>query len=489
LSTSRQSNLSGRSVGAKADGPAWVLGLVTLLVTAVALTGPLLIWNGGLLEIETTYFIPQYLDHRSIAQKVFDPDGNDLGNYTARELGYAIDLIDAHVFDRLLAHDVVALMSLSTVVATVATVAIFLWGLPAVAPRIDLPLRVLMVMVYATNFVFISTAGMYYRSAKPMLVPALLAALVYLHRSLARRLANAAEGARFSLAAVAATAACGSVMSLLDRPGFYYTLIMFAGLLAVWWRRRVGADLVAGAFLAIAVTTLYNLVAAPALIRAINGYSPSFDYQRVPLRTLAAMPVTFLARGTELTFDTMRIFAGSFPHWTYVAALVLALAMHRRWISVAALSRNRFGIAVVAFVLGAQVVMTSLMILRHPPIFEYPDHRLVYYPLPVQPILLLGMALAADRLLRHGVAGRRTIAIALAALIAGNVLHWRGHRDVALAAPWFPIVYGQSTALKSSLRDRVPSPELDEEYRNFYDFAVTRLPPRQRERRRRNFFH
>ena len=96
---------------------------LTLVRTAVivAVLWPIAYWGGGLVEIETTQFIRQYLDGRTVLQKIFDPHGNDLGTYQARELSYAIDLVDATVFSRLVEHGITFLVPASALVASTGT--------------------------------------------------------------------------------------------------------------------------------------------------------------------------------------------------------------------------------------------------------------------------------------------------------------------------------------------------------------------------------
>lgn len=130
----------------------------------------------------------------------------------------------------------------------------------------------------------------------------------------------------------------------------------------------------------------------------------------------------------------------------------------------------------IGLAIGSQVVMFTLMILRHQPVHEWPDHRLWYYPLPYQAFLLFGMALLVGRLVSRDKRRVLAVNVTLIVVIIGNIASWRGHRDTLLQSPWFPTVYSQSAALKESLRDRRPAPDLNKSFRGFYEYCVRRMP-------------
>jgi hypothetical protein len=129
-----------------------------------------------------------------------------------------------------------------------------------------------------------------------------------------------------------------------------------------------------------------------------------------------------------------------------------------------------------------QIALGSLMIVRHPPVYEYYDHRIWYYPLPLQ-AMILGIALVAFAKLGAGWGRRQStvMLVLLAAMVVSNVLHWEGYRRAQLKSRWFPVVYAQTTALKESLADGRPRPSLSPEYIALYEVCL-RLSPALRER-------
>jgi hypothetical protein len=142
--------------------------LLGYAAVAAAIVAPLWYWSGGLLELEATEFIEQYLDSRGVLQKVFDPQTNDLGTYQAREFSYFIDYLDAQVFGTLLGLDWPLFVPTSTVAASLLTVVVFV----AAARRYALPALTtsLLALVYFSSYTHLVTMGMFYRSAKPALV-------------------------------------------------------------------------------------------------------------------------------------------------------------------------------------------------------------------------------------------------------------------------------------------------------------------------------
>ena len=89
---------------------------IALIVAAVV--APFWYWDGGLIEIEATQFVQNYLADRPVLAHVFDPRRNDINTYQARELSYFIDYLDAQVFRHLMHWDLALFIPLSAIVAS-----------------------------------------------------------------------------------------------------------------------------------------------------------------------------------------------------------------------------------------------------------------------------------------------------------------------------------------------------------------------------------
>lgn len=208
------------------------------------------------------------------------------------------------------------------------------------------------------------------------------------------------------------------------------------------------------------------------MVQWINGYSPSFEYQKLPIGEVLANP-TYALRAGELLLQAAGVLLGSTPGWIASGALAL--------LAVVAL-KNATHKAEAALILGGvaagQLAMFAAMVARHPPIYEWLDHRLWYYPLPFQALLVVATAAGLDAMARDWTRARVWLLnIALVALVIGNVLRWDDHLRTMQRSRWFPTVYLQTHLLKSSLRDGVPAGSLNEEYFGFYQFCLTVSPP------------
>jgi len=462
------------------------------LVVVGFMAAPLVFWDRGIVDTETTFFIQHYLGGRSLLRKVFDPRANDLKMYQARELSYFIDYLDAQAFRRLLNRGVVLLIPASGVAASLVTVVTFFWGIRRVTPGIAPLTATLILLVYVTNFVYLVTLGVFYRSSKPLVAATLLVTLFYVAHVVARRAHNIARPHVFTTSSLYVFALT-SIMSLLDRQGFFYTVVLAVALGACFMFRRPCLDLLAGAVAAIWAMLLYNLAIGPAIIHAVNGYWPSFEYQQLPAVVLLTEP-HHLREAAELVVGSTRVLLGSFPIWAYLVGaaawlLIMGIADQKSG------DRNResdtaesvvwkqgsrtwvLPIVLCTVAVASQVLMFALMIVRHPQVYAWPDHRLWYYPLPYQAALLFGLTLLVGYVVRHGGA-RRVLAVnvVLVLMVVGNITSWREHRGGMLRSPWFPTVYYQSAALKESLRDRRPALDLNRSYEGFYEFCVRRLP-------------
>jgi hypothetical protein len=429
-------------------------------LVAAAVAAPFWFWKGGVLELEVLHFIDRYLDDRSLLHKIFDPYTNDFRTYQARELSYFIDYIDAHVFRQLLRWDVTVFIPLSAVVASALTVGIFLYGIRRYH-GLTLLTASLLLLVYLSNYIHLVTMGMFYRSTKPLLAPVLMGTAFYLasvFEGCTRRWAPLAVFGLFCL------------MSLLDRQGFFYAIVGSGLVLAHAIFTRTGWGIVSAAAAAVFTMTAYDLWIGPWIIERVAGYVPSLAYQEVPREPLLrGLPYL---QSAEILGESLTVFLGSTSKVAAIG-LVAAIAAAGVWRSGPGRAPRLTLTAILAVVTLSQVVMFAAMIVRHPPLYDWIDHRYWYYPLPFQALVLALLAM----LLHRSIAGWTgwklgVVHVALVAAIAGNVAHWTYYRDVQLSSRWFSRVYPQTELLKSSLAAGQPDPRMIAQYRQFYDLCV-----------------
>jgi hypothetical protein len=216
----------------------------------------------------------------------------------------------------------------------------------------------------------------------------------------------------------------------------------------------------------------YDLWLAPALIKRLNGYKPSFSYQVLDLGKLLQKPVR-LSQAVELLASYAEILLGGF---SAVLLVVLVTVVAVAWLARPGRRQPRVAaLAIAAAALAAHTVMLILMIQRHKPMYSLPDHRLCYYPLVFQAALLF--ALCGLLALVVGLWGRRAgvaVNAVLALIVVANVLEWPRHR--ARMEPWFPEQVLESTLLKRSLERGDAEPGLGEYHRRTLAVLLGRRP-------------
>ena len=433
-------------------------------LVVLALLAPFWYWDGGLIEGEATLFVQQYHADRSVLRHVFDPYGNDLQTYQARELSYFFDYVDAHVFGALFARGYLILVPLSAVLSGGLTAIVFL---RAARRQAHVPALTawLLLLVYLSNYAYLVTMGMLYRSAKPLLPPLLIAATFYVRSRL--RDARADASARTGWRAPAVVFVLFCLASLLDRQGFFLAAVG-AGALALHAILTGGRrDLAGGAALAVAAMVLYNLALAPALVERLNGYRPGFEYQRLPLA--AVMDPAAWKNGASLVLQGGALLAGGVPLWGFAAllALIVVVALASGW-------RPRRSDLPWMLVALSQPALFALMIARHPPVFDYADHRVWYYPMALQALLIAGALVLINRLIASAPASRaRLVNATLAMAVVLNVLSWDDFFGVQMKSKWFPVLYEQNVALKASLGEGRPRWYLAGPYAAFFRFCST----------------
>ncbi len=437
-------------------GPALALALVL---------APSLFWAGGVIEEEALGFLRNYWGPRTVIQRIFDPRGYDY--YQGRELSYAVDFLDAQWVRLVLGRGWTYFIPPSALVASLAVVLAWGIGLPRALPALDRATSWCLLLVYLSNFAVLSTMGLLYRSAKPLVPPLLLAVLLFLLREV--REARAGPRAQFAWVYVPCLA-----MSLLDRQGLFYTACLTAVLAAAWARKRRGGVLVAAGAASIATWAFYNYLAGPWIIHAANGYWPEFRFQRFrPQRLVDARP---WIEGASLLRDWTSVLLGSLPLWLPAAGAVTLLILHFRWRQRAPGRRDLALAALLFLAVAAQVAMIAVMAQRHEPV-TWIDHRTWYYPLPYQALVILGLAWGLERatLARNGTLPRVVPAV-LALLALSNVTQWPERRLVMESGPWFADVSRRSASLERSFRTGQADPLLDGDYRRFFFESLGLFP-------------
>ena len=249
--------LAGRSRPARE----W-LGAVLALLFAAA---PALYWGGRVLDEEAVGFLRKNWGERGALREIFDVRGYDF--YQGRELSYAIDYLDAQWLRLLASHDVLLFVPPSAVLASLAFVAIGLFLLPRALPRLDAATRWLALLVLLSNFVCLTTMGLLYRATKPLVAPMLLGLLLL-------ALAEQREPRLGRRAAFGVSFLLSLGMSLLDRQGLFYVLVLVLALAASWVFSRRGLPLALGAAAGALCWYAYFATLAPPLIHALEGYWP-----------------------------------------------------------------------------------------------------------------------------------------------------------------------------------------------------------------------
>jgi uncharacterized membrane protein YqjE len=262
------------------------------------------------------------------------------------------------------------------------------------------------------------------------------------------------------------------VMSLLDRQGLFYVLLLLPALVLAWARTRRGGGLPSGAAAAIVVWWIYNDLLGPRIIHAVAGYWPDMDFQR--LDPTGLLEPAAWRQAVEILGDWTSVLLGGLPPGL-LAAGAIGLAVVWMWGE-----RGRphrlilIGFAGLA-VTVAQLAMVALMVLRHPPV-TWVGNRLWYYPLPFQAFVVFGLLWGCDRLARRRGRSLPLVAFALAALVVANVARWPEQRVRMHEMPAFAEQLRRSNLLARSLRGGWAAPLLDGDYRRFYFECLDRLP-------------
>lgn len=362
--------------------------LILLGVGAALMLASVVVLRGGMLHPEVYLYLPHYLGPRSLAERVLDLSRTDANMYSARELSYFFDLLDAQVIAWSVDHLRPHFLSLChyTFCATAAGLMYFFAVRRLSLPRLG---SALLVLLFLTTPAFFLGGG-YFRSAKSGVVLALAACACCVAPAFTRALASA----RFPWLAWAGTLLATLFIGLFDRQGLFFVLLLSGVLFvqAILARQRPAWLWFAAPALSLGFLQLYNFRLAPALIAQVTGHRPSFEFQRLPWADLLHQPRVLLdcaIYGPTLMLDNVRFLLGSMPAAAALGLLLLAvwqLGPYWPWPARvletwSPTRRAVLGRLLLAALPLALMTMNALMVLRLKAVVGL-DFRRAYYGLP-----------------------------------------------------------------------------------------------------------
>lgn len=295
----------------------------SLTVTAAALAILLLrlaVLDGGAIHQEALSFLRVYSDGRPFWETIYNPVFNDWLMYQPRELSYIFDWIDAQFITFCIHQGWVHFYSLSCLSAALGTVFLQQYGARKCFPRTDGRLITLVSLIWALMPL---TSISLYRSAKP-LTAFFLTAACFLSFEMFRSLrSTGSPGLRVPFLLLLSLL----LMTLSDRQGAFFAalyasfcgfLLMVSPYIPHLKNKSLLAKISCGSWGIVLFGMIYNLYISPALIYALNGYVPDFNYQYT-----GSGAAFMFADGLEFISNALGLFFTGHSAWPGAAAGVL----------------------------------------------------------------------------------------------------------------------------------------------------------------------
>lgn len=399
------------------------------------------------MDFEAMSYVMHYLDNRSIVAQIFDPNFNDLGTYQAREFSHLFDLIDARIFAAMLNDGFLVFVPFSGVLGLIAVSSIYLWGAHKIL-RLDGVIASMCLALFLSCIVTQASTPIFYRSSHVILSVALIAFLFCLVSSMSDATSKSAAPIKWL-----GLFLLGILMSSCDMQGFFYLisatlLTLFVCVTRMIWKKAPPRHYIPVLFslaCAIGGAIVYNRILGPRIIHSVNGYWPDFKFQQLPWNDFfeKSAPV----EGWRLFQGQVSYFFGDVPFALLclsgaIAGLVVVAKRRAAIFSDRALQI----IGVSIFSAAALVFLLAAMIIRHPPIYDIPDHWFWYYPLTIHVIILFGISAWLSRIAEHNrLRWRPWLCVAAVLLIASNLAHYPEQRDEMIrSTQWFGRQYSRS---------------------------------------------
>ena len=262
------------------SGRDWRFYTIGSVVLAFLLFFQLILENGGTSHGESNCFLLLYNFTPNLLNTIFDPLRTDWNLYQSRELSYFIDALDARFIGLCIRHQMAHFYSLSAVVAAILILVVQQWGFAKGFPKLNCYAGLAISAVWLwtpCNF-----EHHFFRSGKPLTalgITTLLFAVKVLCESSEKR-------TKVTAAILAGTAVLFTPM--VDRQGLFLVAAsgVFFALAAMVIteenKKKYLKYLAAGCVSSIAIQTVLNTLVTPEVINALNGYTPSFEYQNMP---------------------------------------------------------------------------------------------------------------------------------------------------------------------------------------------------------------
>lgn len=388
--------------------------------------------RGGYAHAEIEQYIPHYLSHRPILQKIFDFKKVEIiADYRPRPLSYLVDDLDVHFIAWSSRHNSPHFLSASYYLFWIFD-CVVLWFYLSRRLRVHRFTAGLLICLLSTDLVVFSQSN-YFHSAKPGGTFFLLIAFVILaecFRAALRRESAAKCALLACFGALLLFCAC-----LFDEIPVAYAVCAVFMLSFEWFVDRKSRIAEASLYpLAAIVAVLcafawFDLVLYPKLIWAINGERASLAYQAGTASALLWNPVATLLGSVSVFADVFGDLVGTVPG---VLGFVAMLALISVWESLpgsdfetepttSPVLRNRQP-AIRRILLGGVLMIGCLygMISRHHPVMRI-GVRQSLYVLPLTIVFLLLVAASVPIFMRKGYLSRGKLQLILIVLVFSNL--------------------------------------------------------------------
>ena len=341
----------------------------------------LILQRGADSHVEANCFLILYNFTSNWFKTIFDPLRTDWNLYQARELSYFIDFLDARFIGWCIKHKMAHFYSLSAILSAIGVLVIQQWGFARGFPKINCWCTLALSLLWQwtpCNFIH-----HFFRCGKPV-TSLLITMLLFSFRVIWKNGKNEKTAQVLFFTAVV-------LLPFFDRQGIFLlaaATVFFALLRSVasdgYQRSFLKIAAIAGAA-SIAVQTLFNVFITPATVNALNGYTPSFEYQKMPLSAV------FDFNGTiYFLFDNIGFWFLGFDNGGVLIMCAVGIIFWQLW------RKKRWDIQLLfAFCLAVLAAMANLMMFRHRLLIIDGVNHSAYF-MPFAAVLMIVIAIIVE---------------------------------------------------------------------------------------------
>jgi len=418
--------------------------LIASFFFSIIIISSIIYTNGGILHLESVLRIPNFLDNRSIPEKIFtNVFVNDGGSYQSRELSYFFDILDSYFIKFCIQVGIPHFYSITYFICLLGIcLSCFYISIKYFkSSSLTVPLLLGMIFLTSPNAFF---NGFFFRSSKPLVSLLLALIMIFVFKIIKTKY--------FQNKYLIILSIIIFLMTLADRQGYFIALafLLTFSVLLILSKKKVYLGLIIAALISVILSNTYAYILGPNLIYHFSHVWPSLQYLTFPLDKFVYLWEKLLFKASaNFSLDAFDFLFGNVNR--LLGFIFIALFSYSIIFLGAINSYHKkllFTIVLLFFCLD--LIMNAIQI-NELSLLLWPDVRRAVYTMPSTVLILLGLNLTFTNILTKWPRFKKIIIIFLLIILMLNIISLNYHKSV-LANGFMKTAYQESPLILKCIK-------------------------------------